>query len=49
MAERGLPERELDRVAASLDRSLPLLATMMMHCQAMRLGLGIATREAVTG
>ena len=31
--------------AAIVDAALPALATMTMHCSAMRLGLGVAGRE----
>jgi hypothetical protein len=48
LAAEGLTEAELDRVAGALDAALPALAMMMMHCCAMRVGLGIATREVVT-
>ena len=47
LAERGVPGGELERASAILDGALPALATMMMHCCAMRLGLGITTREVV--
>jgi hypothetical protein len=30
-----------------LERVTPVLATMMMHCSAMRVGLGVTTREVV--
>jgi len=43
----GLGEPALGAVQAALDAALPQLAMMMMHCCAMRLGLGIATREVV--
>jgi hypothetical protein len=43
----GLVEDELAAVQAALDAALLQLAMMMMHCCAMRLGLGIATREVV--
>jgi hypothetical protein len=48
LAARGLSEDELARVAVTLDAALPALAMMMMHCCAMRVGLGITTREVVT-
>jgi hypothetical protein len=48
LAAQGLSEDELATVSATLDASLPALATMMMHCCAMRVGLGITTREVVT-
>jgi len=43
----GVPAAELDAARAILDAALPTLATMMMHCCAMRLGLGMTTREVV--
>ena len=48
LAAQGLSDEELGRVSATLDASLPALATMMMHCCAMRVGLGITAREVVT-
>ncbi|MGE0227260.1 MAG: halocarboxylic acid dehydrogenase DehI family protein [Dehalococcoidia bacterium] len=48
LAATGLSEEELGRVSATLDAALPALATMMMHCCAMRVGLGITAREVVT-
>jgi hypothetical protein len=47
LAGRGVPEGELAQASAILDGALPALATMMMHCCAMRVGLGITTREVV--
>ncbi len=47
LAARGLSEDDLTRVQVTLDAALPALATMMMHCCAMRVGLGITTREVV--
>lgn len=44
---RGASEHDLDRAHAVLDASLPALATLMMHCSAMRVGLGLTTREVV--
>ncbi len=44
---RGLTEQELDAAHEAVEGALPELATMMMHCTAMRLGLGISTREVV--
>lgn len=43
----GMTEAAVGAVQAALDAALPQLAMMMMHCCAMRLGLGIATREVV--
>ena len=47
LLERGLSEAALDRAHEVIEEALPVLATMMMHCTAMRLGLGITTREVV--
>lgn len=44
---RGMTEAEVLRVREVLDASVPALATMLMHCCAMRVGLGIRTREVV--
>ncbi|MEZ4502070.1 MAG: halocarboxylic acid dehydrogenase DehI family protein [Dehalococcoidia bacterium] len=43
----GVPAAELDAAHAILDAALPALATMMMHCCAMRLGIEITAREVV--
>jgi hypothetical protein len=48
LAAQGLTNDELALVQATLDAALPALATMMMHCCAMRAGLGITAREVVT-
>jgi hypothetical protein len=48
LAAQGLSEDDLATVQATLDAALPALATMMMHCCAMRRGLGITAREVVT-
>ncbi len=45
---QGLSADDLALVQATLDAALPALATMMMHCCAMRVGLGITAREVVT-
>jgi GNAT superfamily N-acetyltransferase len=47
LREAGLTEAALTEAKAALDAALPTLATMMMHVEAMRLGLGIAGREVV--
>lgn len=44
---RGAREHDLDRAKAVLDAALPVLAMMMMHCCAMRVGLGLTAREVV--
>lgn len=43
----GLSDEAIARTGEALDAALPTLATMMMHCEAMRLGLGVASREVV--
>lgn len=43
----GLGDAAIEAARAALDEALPALAMMMMHAEAMRLGLGIATREVV--
>ena len=47
LRERGMADADIDAARNALDRTLPVLATMMMHCSAMRVGLGITTREVV--
>lgn len=44
---RGMAEADVQHVRAVLDAAVPVLATMLMHCCAMRVGLGIRTREVV--
>jgi len=44
----GLSDEAIEAARTALDESLPALAMMMMHAEAMRLGLGIAEREVVT-
>jgi len=41
----GLSDETIEAARTALDESLPALAMMMMHAEAMRLGLGIAERE----
>ena len=48
LAEQGMTDEDLTAARDAIDRALPTLATMMMHCCAMRLGLGIREREVVT-
>lgn len=48
LREAGLDDATIEAARAALDESLPAIAMMMMHAEAMRLGLGIATREVVT-
>jgi hypothetical protein len=47
LRERGLSDADLDAAGAAIDGMLPTMATMMMHCTAMRVGLGITEREVV--
>ncbi len=47
LRERGLSEMELDVAQAAIEGAAPALATMMMHCSAMRVGLGLTAREVV--
>ena len=44
---RGAEPAALDRAHAVIDASLPAVGTLMMHCEAMRVGLGLTTREVV--
>lgn len=43
----GVGEEAIAGSRAIVDATLPALATMMMHCTALRLGLGIRAREVV--
>lgn len=43
----GLDDAAIARVNAIVDAALPALATMMMHCCAMRAALGLTAREVV--
>jgi hypothetical protein len=43
----GVAPEEIARARAIVDGAVPTLATMVMHCTAMRLGLGHAEREVV--
>ncbi len=49
LAAAGLSEAALDASHAAIQEALPLTATMMVHCSAMRFGLGVRTREVVAG
>ena len=44
---RGLAAADFDAAKAEIDAALPALATMMMHCVAMRVGLGLTRREVL--
>ena len=43
----GITDSTIDDARAVVDASVPALATMVMHCTAMRLALGHAEREVV--
>ncbi|MEE8336687.1 MAG: halocarboxylic acid dehydrogenase DehI family protein [Dehalococcoidia bacterium] len=43
----GVADADVEAARSTLDRVAPVLATMMMHCSAMRVGLGVTTREVV--
>jgi len=43
----GVSAAEIEVAHGIVDAAVPTLATMMMHCTAMRLGLGHAEREVV--
>jgi len=45
--EAGLDDATVEAARKALDESLPTVAMMMMHVEAMRVGLGVATREVV--
>ena len=45
LREAGVAEDAIAEAQGAVDRALPALATMMMHCAAMRLGLGLRARE----
>ncbi len=47
LREAGLSDETIEAARTALDESLPALAMMMMHAEAMRLSLGIAEREVV--
>ena len=47
MRARGVSEAALTTVHEALDAALTTTATMMVHCAAMRAGLGITAREVV--
>jgi hypothetical protein len=44
---RGAHEDDLDRANSVLEAALPALAMLMMHCAAMRVGLGLTERAVV--
>ena len=47
LREAGMDGAAIAAARAALDTALPSLATMMMHVEAMRLGLGLRAREVV--
>jgi hypothetical protein len=47
LAAAGVPAEEIARAHAIVDAAVPMLATMTMHCTAMRLTLGHHEREVV--
>jgi len=47
LAAQGMSASALAQAKAVLDAAQPTLAMMMMHCCALRIGLGIRTREVV--
>ena len=47
LRDSGIAESDVDAAREAIDGTLPGLATMMMHCAAMRVGLGITAREVV--
>ena len=47
LRESGVAESDIEAAREAIDGALPGLATMMMHCAAMRVGLGITAREVV--
>ena len=47
LREAGLSDETIEAARSVLDQSLPTLAMMMMHAEAMRLSLGVAEREVV--
>ena len=44
----GVDDAAIAEARVVVDAALPALATMMMHCSAMRLGLGVRKREVIT-
>ncbi|MFA7248892.1 MAG: halocarboxylic acid dehydrogenase DehI family protein [Dehalococcoidia bacterium] len=49
LREAGLGDDAIAAARRTLDAAVPTMATMMMHAEAMRLGIGIRDREVVTG
>lgn len=48
LRKAGITDNAIAQTDILIDAALPTLATMMMHCSAMRLGLGVHKREVVT-
>lgn len=47
LREAGMRPYAIAEARAIVERALPAVATMMMHCTAMRVGLGLREREVV--
>ena len=47
LREAGMRDDAIAEARAIVDRALPAVATMMMHCTAMRVGLDLREREVV--
>lgn len=47
LRESGMRPYAISEARAIVERALPAVATMMMHCTAMRAGLGLREREVV--
>ncbi len=47
LREAGMRPEEIARARVIVDRELSAVSTMMMHCTAMRVGLGLREREVV--
>ena len=47
LREAGMRPYAISEARAIVERALPAVATMMMHCTAMRAGLGLREREVV--
>lgn len=47
LREAGMRPGAIAEARSIVDRELPAVATMMMHCTAMRVGLGLREREVV--
>ncbi len=47
LAARGVPAEAIALARATVEDALPMLATMVMHCAALRAALGVADHEVV--